>query len=1078
MREAIKWGLQVNKRTVRMIKLERLWKCGVGTGKVEMLGLRLAKEARGGRRGPAEERELSRTTKKKVMMLMNDKKLDAGEDLKLARVQFHKSKKELWKEVPWMSRAGAGVREVLRVEMAMEWEEKRRLMARSVKYLVDKFRRGRLEEVPDTWRGVKISDVALGEGLQLPPPFLSEGVGVVTQAAKEVLQLPPKTAVFLRITLKDVQVEVVKAVEVKARWELMEKEEMERAGQTRKEAMEEERLQTQVHDKQGGILRLHNMRVTSLPTNKEVILPDERPEREEAGLRAFGTEMIEVARKYIKENVDKSGNLRERNLTATQEAGLKDIQGLISHNHVVTKTDKSDRLCLLTEHDYIQTGEPHVENDIVKTRKEMDQNEDILNCHALQMCRILGLCDGQNCARRLKSAIMNQNTFPPSLYFTIKDHKQITPGEPLPARPVCGATRAHNGQLGFMLAKVLDAASDILAKENKTESHSTQDMLATIEEKINNNINIEDLVFFSTDVKSLYPRLQAEPCAAIIARMLEESSLEVEGVNWDQAVHYLALTLDRAKVMQLGLDEVVPRWRKARGRAPGITTKEVRSPLQEQKDWETSLFFPPTRMTTLEEKKIVLSLCVEQGLLAALGSHLYNWHREVKEQQEGLPIGLDLTRAVARLVLLDWDQQFLRLARANNITLHLYYRYMDDTANGAEALRPGIRWSEEEERMMLHPHLVEEDLEVASDIRTAKEVAKMGSSISNMISLTWDCPSNNDNNRMALLNTEVWVEDSKVWYEHYRKPVANPLLMMQISAMPAKVKRTTLVQEVVTILRNIRPGLPREVTLKHLNNFCQRMKASGYNQHYRFQVVKSGMLGYDKMLEEERRGGRPVNQLRTWDEDRRQKKKEIQGKNWFRRGGFDVPLFVPHTPHGELAKRMKEKEVMNNQGRNIRFKIVEKSGVSLEQKLRKSNPWGGERCGRQNCFQCKTDEGGDCWRESVTYSLVCEECGEDVCKYFGESGRNGFSRGEEHLANLEAADENKSILKLHSIHHHNGREVNFTMKVTDVHSSCLDRQVTERVNIENFQGPILMNRRNEMGGVRVDRMQYRRWGGD
>ena len=40
------------------------------------------------------------------------------------------------------------------------------------------------------------------------------------------------------------------------------------------------------------------------------------------------------------------------------------------------------------------------------------------------------------------------------------------------------------------------------------------------------------------------------------------------------------------------------------------------------------------------------------------------------------------------------------------------------------------------------------------------------------------------------------------------------------------------------------------------------------------------------------------------------------------------------------------------------------------------------------------------------------------------------------------------------------------------------RQVTERVNIENFQGAILMNRRNEMGGVRVDRVQYRRWGGD
>ena len=383
---------------------------------------------------------------------------------------------------------------------------------------------------------------------------------------------------------------------------------------------------------------------------------------------------------------------------------------------------------------------------------------------------------------------------------------------------------------------------------------------------------------------------------------------------------------------------------------------------------------------------------MEQGLIAALGSHLYNWHREVKEQQEGLPIGLDLTRAVARLVLLDWDQKFLHLVRTNNITCHLYYRYMDDTSNGMEALRPGTRWSDEELRMILHPHLVEEDRDVSSDIRTAKEVAKMGSSISNMITLTWDCPSNNENKRMALLNTEVWVEENVVMYEHYRKPVANPLLMMEMSAMPAKVKRTTLVQEVVTIRRNIRPGLPWEVTVKHLNNFCNRMKASGYNQQYRFQVLKSGMEGYDRMLETERRGGRPVNRLRSWGEDERQKKKELQSKTWYRAGGFDVPLFVPHTPHGELARRMKEKEVLNNQGRNIRFKIIEKSGVTLEQKLRRSNPWSGERCGQQNCFQCKTDDGGDCWRESVTYSLVCEECGEAVCKYFGESGRNEFSR--------------------------------------------------------------------------------------
>ena len=197
----------------------------------------------------------------------------------------------------------------------------------------------------------------------------------------------------------------------------MEREEMMRGGQSREEAMEEERMEMQVYDKQANTLRLHKVRVTSLPTNKEMILPDERPEREEASLRAFGTEVVEETKKYMRENVDKAGNPKERNMTRMQEAGLREIQTLISQkNYIVTKTDKSDRLCLMTEQDYVQTGEPHVENDVVKTREEMEKNEDILNCHALQFCRLLGVCDGNNCARRLKSATMNQNTLPPSLY--------------------------------------------------------------------------------------------------------------------------------------------------------------------------------------------------------------------------------------------------------------------------------------------------------------------------------------------------------------------------------------------------------------------------------------------------------------------------------------------------------------------------------------------------------------------------------------------------------------------------------------------------------------------------------------
>ena len=184
------------------------------------------------------------------------------------------------------------------------------------------------------------------------------------------------------------------------------------------------------------------------------------------------------------------------------------------------------------------------------------------------------------------------------------------------------------------------------------------------------------------------------------------------------------------------------------------------------------------------------------------------------------------------------------------------------------------------------------------------------------------------------------------------------------------------------------------------------------------------------------------------------------------------PIFVLHTPGGELAKRMRMKEAQNNQGRRIRFKIVEKGGITLEQLLRRSNPRAGEGCERPKCFPCSSGGGGNCWREAITYLLWCEECGIKVAAYKGESGRNGFRQGEEHLDNKATKDEEKSILWAHSVHHHDSREdMVYMMRVTGAYNEPLDRQIMERVQISNFQGPVLMNRR-------IDKMRYRRWGGD
>ena len=102
------------------------------------------------------------------------------------------------------------------------------------------------------------------------------------------------------------------------------------------------------------------------------------------------------------------------------------------------------------------------------------------------------------------------------------------------------------------------------------------------------------------------------------------------------------------------------------------------------------------------------------------------------------------------------------------------------------------------------------------------------------------------------------------------------------------------------------------------------LKANGYICHTE-NIPREGLQKKQK-----RKGGRPINQRRTWNEDQRQKKKELQKKNWFTKGGFDVPLFVPHTPNEELAKKMKEVEAQNHQGRKVRFKTAKKGGDTLE----------------------------------------------------------------------------------------------------------------------------------------------------
>ena len=108
--------------------------------------------------------------------------------------------------------------------------------------------------------------------------------------------------------------------------------------------------------------------------------------------------------------------------------------------------------------------------------------------------------------------------------------------------------------------------------------------------------------------------------------------------------------------------------------------------------------------------------------------------------------------------------------------------------------------------------------------------------------------------------------------------MVNPLVLLDLSAMPAEIKKTALTQEVVRIRRNIQPGLPWKITVKHLEDVSQCLRASGYREDYRHQVIKFGVQGFYKMMGKSKIRGRPIIRASSWETDTRERNKELKSK--------------------------------------------------------------------------------------------------------------------------------------------------------------------------------------------------------
>ena len=86
-------------------------------------------------------------------------------------------------------------------------------------------------------------------------------------------------------------------------------------------------------------------------------------------------------------------------------------------------------------------------------------------------------------------------------------------------------------------------------------------------------------------------------------------------------------------------------------------------------------------------------------------------------------------------------------------------------------------------------------------------------------------------------------------------------------------KRTNLTQECLRRLRNTKKELGPEVQKIHLNNFMVKLKNSGYSQKFRTEILNSGLHAFEKMLEDDNSGAKPLYRSREWNKEERQASK-------------------------------------------------------------------------------------------------------------------------------------------------------------------------------------------------------------
>ena len=528
--------------------------------------------------------------------------------------------------------------------------------------------------------------------------------------------------------------------------------------------------------------------------------------------------------------------------------------------------------------------------------------------------------------------------------------------------------------------------------------------------------------------------------------IISESSVSFKGIDFEEVGLYLSLTINKKELEKENLLDFCPT-RSIPGRPPTVTSSGKHTSYE--KRWNN--WTKPARKATDDVNKKLLMKALEVALKLVMNNHIFTFNKECFKQLSGGAIGVSLAGEVANLFMVWWDRELKARLTSEGIYLPLYSRYVDDGniavkyngeyGNGNEL--NGLTNKEKEKHIM-------------------EKIKNIANSIHESISVKVDYPSNHENKRLPILDTEMWIEQvnvkgvskPQILYSYYEKEMSSKYVLHKDSAISSIAKINILTNDLVRVMKNTSTQLHKEEQRKNIQHYINRMQFSGYGKEERIRVYTKAKRIFEKTIGNSEVYPHRDKSSRIEDQAGESTRRK---KTWYSKGKYKSVFYVDATVNSVLLKKCQQ--VLNKC--DVPIKVVEKTGESLRKMLVRSNPFKDKHCSDPQCAVCLSDSKINCRSRELVYENFCEHFSSCNGSYVGETADPIKERFKEHLDDCRLRPR-QSAMHAHAIEKHAGEITNFKVKVRGVCTGdALLRQCMEAVIIRDTKPT--MNGREEWG---------------